>query len=148
MGRALTPDELLAWKDRIGRQSSSGLSVAEFCRREQVSVANFHFRKRKLSQRPGGGATTATPRKPERRALGSKGLSAPSSIVPKKRGRSVSRQADAPQGASFFQIPLPEPGGDAWIEIVSPDGTLIRLPQQNLAAFELALAALSGRNGN
>ena len=148
MGRELTPDQLLAWKDRIGRQSSSGLSVAEFCRREQVSVANFHYRKRKLSKRASRGATSVTPSKDKRRASGSKELPAPSSIVPARGGRSVSRQASATQGATFFQLPLPEPRGAAWIEIVSTDGTVIRLPQQNLAALELALAALSERAGN
>ena len=38
------------WCQRIERQRESGLSIAEFCRRGDVSQASFHVWKRKLRQ--------------------------------------------------------------------------------------------------
>lgn len=122
MARRLTKEQQLMWKERVARQRGSGLTVAEFCRRESVSVANFHHWKRKLK-----GVAKHTPRR-------------------------AKAKADVTDGslqhpATFVQVPLPEPPGVAWIEIVAADGTQIRLPHQNLDAFELALATISGRRG-
>lgn len=36
------------WRDRLARQSSSGLSVAEFCRQEQVNEVSFYYWRRRL----------------------------------------------------------------------------------------------------
>ena len=119
MARVLTEEQLLVWEDRISRQASSGLTVAEFCRQEQISAANFHFRKRKLM-----GAVRHS--------------SADESVA--RRAQSVA------SASSFFQLPVAESCSvGTWIEIVSADGTLIRLPQENLAAFEIALTLLPGR---
>lgn len=141
MARALTSEQLLAWKEQIERQPSSGLTISEFCRREQISEANFYRWKRKLKEAakaPGGS---------KERPVRSKEL-APPSTVRRRTPERASGQTDAMHNATFFQIPLPQPRGGAWIEIVSNQGTVIRLPQQNLAAFELALAALNGQLGN
>ena len=57
------------WRRVIARQSKSGLSVAEFCRRESVSEPRFYYWKRKLRHQgdsevppdhPGSRAATAT----------------------------------------------------------------------------------------
>jgi hypothetical protein len=48
--------KLEAWRKRLGRKSASRLSVAEFCRREGVSVQSFYYWKRRL-----GGPLAAQP---------------------------------------------------------------------------------------
>ena len=143
MARALTSEQLSAWKEQIERQPSSGLTISEFCRREQISEANFYRWKRKLKE----AANRQAPGGSKGRTVRSKELS-PQSAVRLQTPERASGQTDATHNATFFQIPLPQPRGGAWIEIVSNQGTVIRLPQQNLAAFELALAALNGQLGN
>ena len=44
------------WEDRVARQRASGLSVAEFCRRERVHPVSFYGWRRRLQ----GRAPTAT----------------------------------------------------------------------------------------
>lgn len=39
------------WRDAIGRQAQSGLSVREFCRRNRLSEPSFHERRRTYRQR-------------------------------------------------------------------------------------------------
>lgn len=39
------------WRDAIGRQATSGLSVREFCRRNRLSEPSFHERKRTYRER-------------------------------------------------------------------------------------------------
>jgi hypothetical protein len=95
------------------------MPVGEFCRQESISVANFYHWRRKLN-----GAPRRAARKPKPSSRGS------GSVV---------------SSASFVQVPLAEPRVAGWIEIVAVDGTLIRMPDRNLAAFERALAALSER---
>ena len=122
MARVLTQEELSVWEDRISRQARSGLTVAEFCLQEQISAANFHYRRRKL------------------RGAAERDVSA---------NPPIASQADPVECVSpFFQVPVAAPrGGGCWIEIITADGNLIRLPQQNLAALELALTALPGSRG-
>lgn len=122
MSRALTDDQLSVWKDRISRQVAGDLSVTKFCRQEQISETNFYYWRRKLQGPTGRRKATSRPRS----------------------DRSAARRGQAAE-TSFFQLRVPEPRGSAWIEIASADGTLIRLPQQNLAALELALATLAGQ---
>ncbi len=38
------------WRQRMDRQRASGLSIAEFCRRERVSSHSFHAWRRKFRQ--------------------------------------------------------------------------------------------------
>jgi len=144
MARALTSEQLLAWKEQIERQPSSGLTISEFCRQEQISEANFYHWKRKLK---GAASRQAPPSRSKRRAVRSQELSPPSSARRQAPDR-ASGQTDTTHSTTFVQIPLPQPRGGAWIEIVSTQGTVIRLPQHNLAAFEIALAALNGQNSN
>lgn len=120
MARALTEDQLSVWKERMARQEASGLPVTKFCQQEQISETNFYYWRRKLKG-PSGKGKSASRRRSERSA--------------------VSEQAAE---TSFFQLPVAAPRSSAWVEITSVDGTLIRLPQENLAALELTLATLSG----
>jgi len=53
MARARDPDLWQAWRERLRRFRGTMETVAEFCRRERVSMAAFYQWRRKLS--PGGG---------------------------------------------------------------------------------------------
>lgn len=39
------------WQDAIRRQADSGLSIREFCRRQQISESSFHERRRTFQER-------------------------------------------------------------------------------------------------
>jgi hypothetical protein len=47
---ARTPDLALhaRWRDRVRRQAVSGLTIAQFCAQERLSIASFHAWKRRL----------------------------------------------------------------------------------------------------
>ena len=44
----------------------------------------------------------------------------------------------------FLQLPLTAVRPSPWIELALPDGTIVRLPQQNLAALTTVLRVLRG----
>jgi hypothetical protein len=115
------------WRKRIERQHKSGLTVAAFCRQERVSTATFYGWKRKLR---GGRALrpkrTAKPRSAE--AVGSAAGNAPEA-----RGQ-----------AAFLQLPVSPVRANPWIELVLAEGTIIRVPQQNMRALHTVLQALGG----
>lgn len=48
MSRTPSPSKRSLWRDRLRRFGRSNLSVADFCQREQVSVASFYQWRRKL----------------------------------------------------------------------------------------------------
>ena len=41
------------WGERVSRQQVSGLSIREFCRREELKESAFYFWKRELKRRAG-----------------------------------------------------------------------------------------------
>ena len=51
MARPKDPDLERAWQQRLQRQTSSGLSIPEFCAREGVSCSSFNAWKRRLTAR-------------------------------------------------------------------------------------------------
>jgi hypothetical protein len=126
------------WRQRISRQCESGLSIAEFCRRENVSAHNFYVWRRNLrestrrrephanmkAQRSRRQGVTAMSRHPARRSF--VGLMA------------------APSPTNFLQLPVTAAQPAPWIELAMADGTILRLPQQNLAALITALRVLRG----
>ncbi|MEI6664374.1 MAG: transposase [Actinomycetes bacterium] len=127
------------WRQRMERQRTCGLSIVAFCREEGVSQASFHAWKRKLhgstSTRHSSevAATTRHPRK--RRASGRWccGLqdSAASTAAPMR-------------AADFLQLPVRTVRSSPWIELSLVDGTLVRIPQENLAALTTLLRVLRG----
>jgi len=58
MGRGADQGKLATWRQRLARQKASGLTVAEFCRRERVSVSLWKYWQRKIEREativPGG----------------------------------------------------------------------------------------------
>jgi hypothetical protein len=126
MGRNVNSELWSAWRARLTRQSTSQLTIAEFCRREQVSVNGFYSWKRRLQT----GA--------QRRASRANG----SDIADRSRSRMGRKLLSATTGR-FLEVPLAVPRTDAAIEVVLVDGTLVRVPQGNLPALELVLATLT-----
>jgi len=51
MARLADPNREHTWRQRHQRQSSSGLSVSEFCAREGISAAAFYAWKKRLAVR-------------------------------------------------------------------------------------------------
>lgn len=54
MGRQVDLGKRGEWADRLSRQGSSGVTVAEFCEWEGVSVAAFYQWRKKLGRAPAG----------------------------------------------------------------------------------------------
>ena len=134
MARVRDPDLWQAWRERLRRFRGSLETVAEFCRRERVSVAAFYQWKRKLS--PNGdqpstrrendfGAPAARRTSPSRR-------SAPQFIelvVPARPATSGAHsERDSAVAAGYVEIRL-------------PNGTCVRLASGDLAALRTAILA-------
>jgi hypothetical protein len=49
MIQSTVSDRSARWRGLLAKQSSSGLSIAAFCRREGVALSTFHWWKRKLT---------------------------------------------------------------------------------------------------
>jgi transposase-like protein len=139
------------WRQRVDRQRASGLSIAEFCRREHVSSHTFHAWRRKCRQtrsarhRPRETATAHRARKPRalvtsqrpfHRARGKSGMATGQRAKP-----DALRSMVAPD---FLQLPVTTVPSSPWIELALADGTVLRLPQQNLAALLAVLRLLRG----
>jgi transposase-like protein len=130
------------WRQRVKRQRESGLSIAEFCRREKVSPHSFHAWKRKLRQ-PG-------PARPaSRSAAGAKRSGNRRGIVPPRRKprHAVAGPAVPTDTPGFLELPVAAVRPSPFIEVALADGTLVRLPQQNVAALVAMLRVLRGDRG-
>ena len=113
------------WRNRIDRQRRSGQTVAQFCQQEGVSTPSYYKWKRKLQA--------------EQPALPKKTTARRKAKAPKRQKPKASAPAASPP---FVQLPLPAPPSCPWIEVVLSEGTIVRLPQQNLAALKTVLGAL------
>ena len=108
------------WRRRLERQSKSGLSISEFCRREKLSAHTFHVWRRKLAGRTAG---------------------APAAQLGRRR-RVASAASPGPAG--FWQLPLVAAPQSLWIELSLADGTVLRVPHQNTATVLAVLRELRG----
>jgi hypothetical protein len=127
------------WRQRLGRQRTSGLSIVEFCRSENVSPQRFHAWKRKLIPTP-------PPRHASGAAIGARrGRRRQVIAKPHTRAQQTPPRPAMPPGpAAFLQLPVSAAQGSPWIELALADGTILRLPQQNLAGLVAALRVLRG----
>lgn len=101
MKRALDVALVAKWRERISRWRRSGLSITEFCRREQISQPSFFgWRKRLAPQR----AVT-------------------------RRGRPPRRDHDAPT-PRFVQLPPPDWPTTSGVQIALPGGAVVTLSSQ------------------
>lgn len=127
------------WRQRIERHCESGLSIAEFCRRENVSAHNFYVWRRNIREgahrrhKPHADAKTKRP--------GRRGVAAVSRHS-FRHPSAGSMTASCP--TRFLQLPVAAAQTAPWIELAMADGTILRLPPQNLAALIAALRVLRG----
>ena len=129
------------WRQRMERQHESGLSIAEFCRRENVSPHTFHVWKRKLrhpaSVRRVSGEAARAQRSRNRRDV----------VTPRGGTRHAVAGRTVPTGSpGFLELPVAAVRPSPLIEVALADGTVVRLPQQNLAALVTVLRALRGES--
>jgi len=127
------------WRQRMERQRASKMTVAAFCREEGVSQATFYAWKRKL-----GGSMAAqkasskagrTRHSRRRRAAAGRGQPA---------RNSEARSSLPTRAVDFLQLPVRGMRTSPWIEMTLVDGTLVRIPQDNLAALSALLKLLRG----
>jgi hypothetical protein len=127
------------WRQRMKRQRASGLSIAAFCRKEGVSRIAFHAWKRKLhgpsSARHSSREVATAHRSGKRLAT-----------VSRCRGpqNSVASPPATRHSAGFLQLPVLGTRSSPWIELTLIDGTLVRIPQENLVALTTLLRVLRG----
>ena len=127
------------WRQRIKRQRESGLSIAEFCRRENISSHGFYVWRRNLR------AASHRRRKPRADARSQHSRRRSAEVT----SRRPLRNAFVGPAASlcptdFLQLPVAAAPTMPWIELAMADGTILRLPQHNLAALITALRVLRG----
>jgi hypothetical protein len=121
------------------RQRKSGLSIAEFCRKEGVSSVTFHTWKRKLQgESPDRSSATGG-------GVGVRGGKVSDTISPRRRPRPARDAATARAGrANFLELPVVGARSGTWIELTLVDGTIVRIPPQNLAALQTVFTILRG----
>jgi hypothetical protein len=118
MGRAL--DDAI-WGQRrlwVEKQCKSGLSMAQFCRVNELSISNFYAWKQRLDAEPSG--------------------------VPLAKGKVITKQVR--DRGVFVQMPAAVQAvasGMLWVEISQADGMVVRVPASNLAALKLVLGVLA-----
>ena len=128
------------WRQRIARQRGGKLSIAEFCRKEGVSQASFHAWKRKLHE-----LQSAPPSLRRSAPVRPRTAGQPGDIRRERETRhSLMAAATTTRPADFLQVPVLGARTAPWIELVLIDGTIIRVPQQNLAALHTVLQVLRG----
>ncbi len=127
------------WRQRLARQRESGLSIAEFCRRENLPRQGFHVWKRKL--RPAEAVRRASHRSGRSQQV-AKGRAVVASS--RRPCRATPPRTMPSPSSNFWQLPVTAAHGSPWIELALADGTILRLPQENLAALIAALRVLRG----
>lgn len=127
------------WRQRIKRQRESGLSIAEFCRRDNISAHGFYVWRRNLR----GASRRRREPHADARLQHSRRRSA---VVTSRRPlrNALVGPAAALCPTDFLQLPVAAAPTMPWIELAMADGTILRLPQQNLAALITALRVLRG----
>lgn len=126
MAREVNQQLRETWRKRLARQQQGGQTVAEFCQQEGVSTASYYHWKRKLQ--------------PARRKRATPHRDAKARKCPQVKETAPSLSPP------FVQLPLPVPPTCPWIEVVLSEGTIVRLPHQNLAALHAVLGALGTNN--
>lgn len=127
------------WRQRIRRQRESGLSIAEFCRRENISAHGFYVWRRNLRQ------AASKRHEPRADAKLQRSRRRGAVVTSRRRLRSALVAPTVPPcPTNFLQLPVTAAQPSPWIELAMADGTILRLPQQNLTALITALRVLRG----
>ena len=125
MGRKRDQSSRETWQKLLEQKQRSGLTVVEFCQREGLSPSAYYAWRRKLH----GPQARQTP---------------PAAVVGRQaRGRIAKRRhQNLARVMRSCKSHCPRHLANAWIEVVLAEGTVIRLPQQNLAALQTVLRSL------
>jgi transposase-like protein len=138
-------DEVLAtqWRERLKRHSESGLTIEAFCEKEGVSESVFYTWKRNLqdsmSAPMASQAADAARRPGKRRAKGLRRQRP--QVVPTNKPATKHPQ-------EFLRLPVRGVRSIPWIELTLVDGTVVRIPQENLAALTTVLRTLRAENSD
>jgi hypothetical protein len=132
---------LTEWRERLKRQSESGLTVEAFCQKEGVSTSMF-YRWQRHFQNPSPEPLASEAVDTARRAG-------------KKRGGRTRRQPEAAPATEpaakrrpeFLRLPVRGVRSMPWIELTLVDGTVVRIPQENHAALSAVLRTLRPEGG-
>ena len=128
---------LTEWRERLKRQSESGLTVEAFCQKEGVSTSMFYRWQRHFqnpSPEPTASDVAETVQRPGKKR-GGRPRCQPSEVA------SASEPATK-QPREFLRLPMRNVRSMPWIELTLVDGTVIRIPQENHAALSTVLRAL------
>ena len=127
------------WRQRIRRQRESGLSIAEFCRQENISSHGFYVWRRNLRQ------AAFNRHKPRADAKLQRSQRRSAVVTSRRRLRNALVGPTVPPcPTNFLQLAVAASQPAPWIELAMADGTILRLPQQNLAALITALRVFRG----
>lgn len=123
------PEKEAFWRFVLSEQAGSGLSISEFCRREDISQASFYQWRKRL---------TDSPRAAEQRPAGtSAGVSfIPVEVVPNNDSRSLSEPSPACPGSpssTSARLTIRTPQGYA-IDVTS--STSVDVLQRSLRALQ------------
>ena len=125
------------WRERLKRQSESGLTVEAFCQKEGVSTSMFYKWQRHLRETSPLPMSTDVAGTGQR--TGKKRSQGPRRQRPKAATTSV---AASEQPSEFLQLPVRSVRSMPWIELTLVDGTVVRIPQENHAALATVLRIL------
>ena len=140
MARVRDPDLWQAWRERLRRFHQSRETVAQFCRRERVSIPAFYQWKRKLSagdDRPGTTGKLSALQPAARRASSLPHSQSPfvELVVPVRSG----------PGAAMTDNKTAVPTG--CVEVRLPNGTCVRLASGDLPGLRTAILAAAEIRG-
>jgi len=137
------PAKEACWRDRLHRQADSGLTIVEWCRRNNVSRSLFHFWKREIARREAAGREGPPPQ-PEAPA----GLedSAVAAAAPFARVVLAPGQESPAPACAAASEPNAVARADGTIEIVLANARVVRVaPGFDGPTLGRVLALLEGR---
>lgn len=146
MGRDAVGIKRREWSGRLRRFSSSGMTVADFCDAEGVSVCSFYVWRRKLAVARVGGETPTPVFDPASRPTFVPVRLVPQSPVRPAASASTSTFtscADAAFASSPTSPAGPFAGPEPRIEIVLPNGVRVLVPTSDAAVIRQAILTAS-----
>ena len=120
----------MVWRNRLARQATSGLTVAEFCRLEGVSSQLVPLEK----EAGGQGAGSIGQRSLKTKSAIAKATGQEASQRPGGRGWLLSGSDPFGEGPGFVPVSLPASPSSPWIELILADGSVIRLRTEYFGA--------------
>ena len=126
------------WRERLKRQSESDLTVEAFCKKEGVSTSMFYRWRRHLQD------SSAEPAAVEPVDVAQRAGKKRSGPPRRKRAKKDVPSSEPATGhqSQFLRLPVRSVRSMPWTELTLVDGTVVRLPQENLEALSMVLQTL------